>query len=90
MMAQIRITGNEDIDGETAQIALMVRAWRPGSNDAYCYNEAMRIRDAIMKGTRELDGDLLESHLDCGPGFGAALARDGSADYDDSFTGPVL
>lgn len=54
-MAEIKVTGNDDIDTATAEIAVALRAEHPGSNDEYCYRQAERLRDAIMAGALELD-----------------------------------
>lgn len=54
-MAQIKVTGNHDIDNATSEIAKALRARHPGSNDEYCYRQAERLRNAIMAGTRNLD-----------------------------------
>lgn len=54
MMAKINITGNADIDQATAEIALVLRDASPGQRDQQYYDEAMRLRDEIMAGTREL------------------------------------
>jgi len=57
-MARIRVTGNHRIDGATAEIAGHVRDGRVGSHVRYRdqdhYDEAMRLRDEIMAGMREL------------------------------------
>lgn len=57
-MEKIKITGNADIDQATAEIAVALRyaALNPATDQHY-YDEAMRLRDAIMAGTRELDDD---------------------------------
>jgi len=81
MMAQINTTGNDDIDMATAEIAVALSAEHPGSNNSYCYRLAERLRDAIMKGTRELDAP--EPPLD-------DFRVSGQAADDMSFTEPVL
>lgn len=51
----INVTGNRAIDQATAEFAVAI-AWRNGEKpDQFYYDEAMRLRDEIMKGTRELD-----------------------------------
>lgn len=113
-MAHINTTGDGDIDTATAEIAVALRDACPVmDSDQRFYDEAMALRDAIMKGTRELDRDEppgrdpgwfrafmedgckdsddrnLRDHNE-GTDRGHQLGSDGSADYDDSFTGPVL
>lgn len=57
-MAHINTTGNADIDGATSEIASALRHASPVDyGDQYFYDEAMRLRDAIMAGTRELDAE---------------------------------
>lgn len=57
-MAGIKVTGNQQIDGATAEIAGHVRDGRAGGHVRYRdqdhYDEAMRLRDEIMAGMREL------------------------------------
>jgi hypothetical protein len=53
-MNGITITGQPDIDQATAEIAVALRDGRPGQRDQYYYDEAARLRDAIMTGTRAL------------------------------------
>ena len=48
-------TGNASVDDATAEIALALRDGDPRKRDQHYYDEAMRLRDAIMQGTRELD-----------------------------------
>ena len=65
-MAQINTTGNADIDEATAEIAVALRNACPvtcGEQDHY--HEAMRLRDAIMKGTRELDENASHDWTPC-------------------------
>lgn len=57
-MAKINTTGNADIDEATAEIAMALRDASPywlGQQEYY--DAAMRLRDAIMTGTRQLDID---------------------------------
>jgi hypothetical protein len=87
-MAQIRTTGNHDIDTATAEIAVALRnSSFTVQRDQDYYDEAMRLRDAIMAGTRELDGKPFQfTH---GSDEAASLreqadadrATDGSQDY---------
>lgn len=51
----IRITRNRLVDSATAEIAVALRDASPGHADAYYYQEAERLRDDIMLGTREID-----------------------------------
>ena len=51
-------TGNEQIDTATAELALELRMAHPSMREQSLYDEAMRIRDAIMAGTRELPEPL--------------------------------
>lgn len=79
-MAQITTTGNSDIDTATAEIAVALRDADLGTvhgplPEQHFYDEAMRLRDAIMAGTRELDAP--EPPLE---DFTVA-APDGSQDY---------
>lgn len=55
MTAGIRTTGNHDIDQATAEIAVYLRDSNPALRDQQAYDEAMRLRDEIMSGTRRLD-----------------------------------
>jgi hypothetical protein len=54
----IKVTGNHQIDGATAEIAGHIRDGRIGSHVRWSeqdhYDEAMRLRDEIMAGTRSL------------------------------------
>lgn len=51
----ITTTGNDRIDTATSEIAIALRdAGNPGQSEAYFYAEAMRLRDEIMAGAREL------------------------------------
>ena len=52
-MPSVNTTGNADIDTATAEIAVALRDAAPGKRDQEYYDEAMRLLDAIMKGTRE-------------------------------------
>ena len=59
-MAHITTTGNAELDSATSEIASALRHASPGTvhgplPDQYFYDEAMRLRDAIMNGTREMD-----------------------------------
>lgn len=54
-MAKIRTTGNGDVDTATAEIAVALGDADPGKSDQHYYDEAMRLRDQIMQGTRVLD-----------------------------------
>lgn len=55
-MAEINVTGHADIDQATAEIAAALRdASKVPGPDEWYYDEAARLRDAIMAGTRELD-----------------------------------
>lgn len=59
-MASIKTTGNADIDTATAEIAVALRDASAGTvrgpyPDQRFYDEAMRLRDQIMAGTRNLD-----------------------------------
>jgi len=56
-MAQIKVTGNHSIDNATSELAIALHHALAGSGhgDQFVYDEAMRLRDAIMAGTRELD-----------------------------------
>lgn len=57
-MARIETTGNESIDQATAEIAVALRnACRVTCSAQDHYDEAMRLRDEIMNGTRELSAD---------------------------------
>lgn len=51
-------TGNSRIDEATAELALELRMAHPSMREQSLYNEAMRIRDEIMAGTRELPEPL--------------------------------
>lgn len=51
----ITTTGNSQVDTATAEIAVLLRdATYSTRTDQSYYNEAMRLRDEIMAGTREL------------------------------------
>jgi hypothetical protein len=50
----IDTTGNEEIDSATAEIALALRDARPGKCEQTYYDDAQRLRDAIMAGTRSM------------------------------------
>jgi hypothetical protein len=54
IMAGITTTGNSRIDGATAEIAGHLRDADPGKRDQVYYDEAMRLRDAILMGASEL------------------------------------
>jgi hypothetical protein len=49
----ITTTGNPGVDQATAEIAVALRDASPGKRDQDYYNEAMRLRDAILSGARE-------------------------------------
>jgi hypothetical protein len=51
----ISTTGNAAVDSAAAEIAVALRDASPGRRDQHYYDEATRLRDAIMAGTRELD-----------------------------------
>jgi hypothetical protein len=51
----IKTTGNDRIDRATAEIAVALRDASPGQREQCYYDEAMRLRDEIMAGQRELD-----------------------------------
>jgi hypothetical protein len=53
-MSGITVTGQPDIDQATAEIAVALRDASPGKRDQHYYDEAARLRDAIMAGTRAL------------------------------------
>ena len=55
-MRGIPVTGQPDVDQATAEIAVALRDGAPGKRDQAYYDEAVRLRDAIMAGTRALDG----------------------------------
>ena len=61
----ISTTGNGNLDTATAEIAIALHAAQPGYQDQYYYDEAARLRDVIMAGTRELDGK--SACTTCGP-----------------------
>jgi len=50
----IAVTGQQDIDQAAAEIAVALRDGDPGKRDQHYYDEAARLRDAIMAGTRAL------------------------------------
>jgi hypothetical protein len=50
----IKITGNQDIDEATAEIAVALRDANPGQRQQEYYDMAESLRDAIMAGTRQL------------------------------------
>ena len=61
----IKVTGNSRIDGATAEIAVALRdaglsgfPYSPQREQVY-FDEAMRLRDEIMAGTRELPAPVL-------------------------------
>lgn len=97
-MAQIKVTGNSDIDQATAEIAVALRdAYLNPATDQHYYDEAERLRDAIMEGTRELDArpvdptDIMtqaDASRDYEPGWFQNFMNDGckdkSADYWDA------
>lgn len=59
----INTTGNADIDTATAEIAVALRNACPVmDSDQRFYDEAMALRDAIMRGTRELDARPANTH----------------------------
>ena len=53
-MSGIAVTGQPDIDQATAEIAVALRDADPGKREQSYYDEAARLRDAIMAGTRAL------------------------------------
>lgn len=59
-MRGIAVTGQPDIDQATAEIAVVLRDAGYGKREQDCYDEAARLRDAIMAGTRAqaADGDV--------------------------------
>jgi len=89
-MAQINTTGNDDIDMATAEIALSLRDASPGQRQQEYYDMAESLRDAIMRGTRELDG--VPFKFTHGSAEAALIRGDdtGQAADDMSFTEPVL
>lgn len=50
----MRTTGNGRIDTATAELALALRAARPGKREQTYYDEAMRLRDEILAGAKVL------------------------------------
>ena len=105
-MAQIKTTGNAQIDQATAEIAVALRDACPGQREQEYYDVAMRLRDAIMAGTRELDrsggwpgtGYVPEPPLDnwmAGDRERVLAQADEAVErfqgrQDDSFMGPAL
>ncbi len=71
----INITGNGRIDDATAEIAIALRRAKPGSPDQAYYDEAMRLRDAIMAGTRQLALSGAAATLPC-PECGGGYTQD--------------
>lgn len=53
----VKTTGNADIDQATAEIALVLRGYSNWESEQAANDEAMRLRDAIMAGTREIVAD---------------------------------
>ena len=51
----IETTGNPRVDTAAAEIAVALRDASPGRREQSYYDEAIRLRDEIMRGTRELD-----------------------------------
>ena len=57
-MAHLWTTGNGDIDSATAEIAVALRnACNYTCGDQDHYDEAMRLRNRIMAGTRAMDAE---------------------------------
>lgn len=59
----IKTTGNADVDCATSEIAIVLRDAGYGRKEQDCYDEAMRLRDAIMAGTRDLTLGDPEAYL---------------------------
>jgi hypothetical protein len=59
-MRGIAVTGQPDIDQATAEIAVVLRDAGYGKREQDCYDEASRLRDVIMAGTRALDATVAE------------------------------
>jgi hypothetical protein len=49
-MSGIRTTGIEMTDSATSELAIVLRQADPGKRDQHYYDEAMRLRDAILGG----------------------------------------
>ena len=92
----IDLTFNSQIDQASHSIACAVSKANPGWSDASCWHEAVRLRDAIMAGTRELDapeppldnwmvGDRERILADADEAVARFQGR-----QDDSFMGPAL
>jgi hypothetical protein len=76
----IDITGNDSIDQATAEIAVALRKACPvmcGDQDHY--DEAMRLRDAIMTGTRALAACkcCVDNECECAGRNVGTVARNG-------------
>lgn len=61
-MTGIAVTGQPDIDQATAEIAIVLRDAGYGKREQDCYDEAARLRDVIMAGTRALDAEVPVTH----------------------------
>lgn len=59
-MSGIAVTGNEHVDVATSEIAVAIRGANPTWSEQQCYDEAMRLRNEIAEGTRELGNDCRE------------------------------
>jgi hypothetical protein len=71
----INTTGNSRIDDAAAEIAIALRRASPGSPDQAYYHEAMRLRDAVMTGTRQLAQSGAAATLPC-PECGGGYTQD--------------
>lgn len=102
-MAHITTTGNSDVDGATSEIASALRHASPVDHgDQYFYDEAMRLRDAIMNGTRELhragrpevvtdrDGDVWTRQEDTGLYISPNMPHAYSLDMLEHVYGPLV
>lgn len=71
----INTTGNSHIDDATAEIAIALARAKPGKPDQAYYDEAMRLRNAIMTGTRQLALSGAAATLPC-PECGGGYTQD--------------
>ena len=46
----IKVTGNHEIDQAASELAIVYRDSWPGKPDQFYYDEAMRLRDEILRG----------------------------------------
>lgn len=62
---QIKVTGNRRIDQATSELAIVYRDSWPGKPEQFYYDEAMRLRDEILRGASyALVRELAQNYAD--------------------------